>query len=145
MKVYFDILNHSCKAFFVTLMEDVLGVDFDIPEVYSSFVSKKVLGKFSFSEILWEPINVNEYVSQGVGRAFYGEQYYFAGSGNYQEFYFAILDYGMLDSYKEFGRFLSLIQSDIRLSDDNKTVIIHQTCCLNREINFIQIHTVYLL
>lgn len=121
VKIYFGVSDYSCKAFFVTLMEDASGADIVMPETYSSFISNKLLGEFAFSEILWDPINVNGYVSQGVGRAFYGEQYYFAGSGNYQEFYFAVLDYGMLDSYKEFGRFLSLIQNDIRLSDDENS------------------------
>lgn len=113
VKMYFDPSDNSCKAFFVTLMEDVLGADIVIPEAYSSFTTKRPLGEFSFTDIGDDPFTVDGYVSNGVGRVFYGEQYYFMGSGNYQDFYFAILDYGMLNSLAKFDGFLESIQCDI--------------------------------
>ena len=39
VKMYFDPSENSCKAFFVTLMEDVLGSDIVMPEAYSPFTS----------------------------------------------------------------------------------------------------------
>lgn len=115
VKIYFDIPDNSCKAFFVTLMEDTLDFDIVMPEAYSVFVSNKPLGEFTFSDI-WDgewPLNVDGYASNGVGRLFYGEQYYFAGGGNYQDFYFAVLDYGALNSFSEFNWFISEVQCDI--------------------------------
>lgn len=115
VKMYFDTAENSCKAFFVTLMENTCGIDVDIPGAYSFFVSDKPLGKFTFSDIGsgYEPNNIYGYASNGVGRVFYGEQYYFAGSGNYQNFYFAVLDYGEINSLSEFDHFVSTIQHDI--------------------------------
>lgn len=113
VRAYFDIPDNSCKAFFVTLMEDTLDFDIVMPEVYLPFVSDKPLGEFTFSEIDGEPLELYGYVSQGVARVFYGEQYYYAGSGNYKDFYFTILDYGMLNSLPDFIWFLSNIQLDI--------------------------------
>lgn len=111
--MYFDPSDNSCKAFFVTLMEDVLGADIVIPEAYASFISKRPLGEFTFADIWDEPYSVYGYVTNGVGRAFYGEQGSFGGSGNYQDFYFSILDYGMLNSLAKFDKFLTEIQYDI--------------------------------
>lgn len=112
---YFDTEKNSCQAFFVTLMKDISGIDIVMPEAYSFCVSDKPLGAFTFSDI-WngeEPLNIYGYASNGVGRVFYGEQYYFAGSGNYKDFYFAVLDYGMLNSLSAFHQFISEVQCDI--------------------------------
>lgn len=111
---YFDTSSNSCEAFFVTLLKDTLDVDIVMPEAYAFLTSNKALGEFTFTEILGEPIDVYGYVSQGNARAFYGEQHYFAAAGNYQEFYFAVLDYGMLNSLEEYILFLSGIQFDIK-------------------------------
>lgn len=116
--IYFDTPNESCRAFFVTLLKDTLDINIVIPETYSSLVSDKLLGEFAFTDICGEPSSVYGYVSQGVGRAFYGEEYYFAGNGNYQNFYFAVLDYGMVSSIAEFDSFLSIIQFDIAPMND---------------------------
>lgn len=132
--LYFDKSDNSCKAFFVTLLKDTLDVDVVMPETYSSFVSDKALGEFAFTEIVGEPDNVYGYVSQGVGRAFYGEQHYFMGWGNYQDFYFAVLDYGMLSSYVEFGGFLSMIQTEISPLNDS-TNIYHSSDLLIQQRN----------
>lgn len=118
VQVYFDVPGNSCKAFFVTLLEDTLGIDVVMPEVYSSLISNKSLGEFAYSEIHGIPDYVYGFTGQGVARTFYGEKYYFAASGNYQNFYFANLDYGMLRSLSEFVRFLSIIQFDINPQTD---------------------------
>ncbi len=108
---YFDISDNSCKAFFVTLMENDEDIDIILPEAYGFFVSDKPLGKFSFADIWGDPLNIYGYVSNSVARAFYGEQYYYMGGGNYNDFYFAVLDYGMLNSRsEEFIDFLSEVQ-----------------------------------
>lgn len=120
--LYFDSSDKSCEAFFVTLLKDTLDFSIVMPEIYSSFVSDKPLGEFAFTEIVGEPNNVYGYVSQGVGRVFYGEQHYFMGWGNYQDFYFAILDYGMLSSYIEFGGFLSMVQTEISPLNDSANI-----------------------
>lgn len=112
---YFDMDENSCEAFFVTLMKDISGIEVVMPEAYSFCVSGKPLGEFTFSDIWngWEPLYVDGYATNGVGRVFYGEQYYFAGGGNYQDFYFASLDYGLLDSLSEFDFLVSSAYFDI--------------------------------
>ena len=100
-------------------MKDATDVDIILPEAYSIFVSNKSLGKFAFADIYGTPVNVNGYVSNGVARAFYGEQYYFVGGGNYNDFYFAVLDYGKLNSLSEFSGFLSEVQFDLSLVPDS--------------------------
>lgn len=134
VKIYFDTSENSCRAFFVTLMENTFGVDILIPEAYSTFVSNMSLGEFTFSDI-WDgewPLNIYGYASNGVGRVFYGEQYYFAGGGNYQDFYFAVLDYGMLNSISEFDRFISEVQCDIvpGLDSDNGRSVLSSSSLL---------------
>ena len=115
---YYDISDNSCLAFFVTLLDDISGVDFMLPKIYSSLVSDKPLGEFSFSEVGEYIVSTYGYAGQGVGRTFYGEEHYFAAAGNYNTFYFAVLDYGMLDSPADFSHFLSIIQSSIGPYDD---------------------------
>lgn len=110
VQAYFDISDNSCQAFFVTLLDDILTVNIIMPEIYSTFVSDKPLGEFAFSEIAEGLIRTYGYAGQGVARAFYGEEYYFGASGNYKEFFFAVLDYGMLNSVPDFVHFLSIIQ-----------------------------------
>lgn len=110
---YYDITENSCKAFFVTLMKDVSGIDIIMPEAYSFITSNKPLGEFAFTDIYGDPINAYGYASNGSARSFYGEQSYYMGGGNYQEFYFAILDYGMLNSRGDFYDFMYESQFDI--------------------------------
>lgn len=114
----FDILDNSCQAFFVTLLADVPNVDITMPQAYSSFVSNKPLGEFSFSEIARNLESTYGFSGTFNARTFYGEEYYFTGRGNYYDFYFAVLDYGMLDSLEDFVLFLSIIQSCIGPVDD---------------------------
>lgn len=110
VQTYFDISDNSCQAFFVTLLDDISDVDITLPEIYSTFVSDKPLGEFAFSEIQDGLMRTYGYAGQGVSRAFYGEEYYFGASGNYNGFFFAVLDYGMLNSVPDFVCFLSVIQ-----------------------------------
>ena len=114
----FDIPDNSCKAFFVTLLADVPNTDITMPEAYSSFVSNKPLGEFSFSEIAHNLESTYGFSGTFNARTFYSEEYYFAGKGNYYDFYFAVLDYGMLNSLEDFVLFLSIIQSCIGPADD---------------------------
>lgn len=118
VQAYFDILDNSCQAFFVTLLADVPDVDIIMPTAYSSLVSNKPLGEFSFSEIARGLESTYGVSGTGNARTFYGEEYYFAGTGNYYDFYFAILDYGMLNSLEDFVWFLSIIQFCIAPMDD---------------------------
>lgn len=113
--VYFDMDEKSCQAFFVTLMEDISEIDIVMPEAYAFCVFGKPLGEFTFSDIWngWEPLYIDGYTSNGVGRVFYGEQHSFGGSGNYHDFYFACLDYGLLDSLSEFDSLVSSVYFDI--------------------------------
>lgn len=115
--IYFDVPNNSCKAFFITLLEDTF-IDIAIPEAYAPLVSSNPLGEFTYSEIIGDPDYVFGFTGQGIARTFYGEKYYFAAKGNYQSFYFANLDYGMLNSLSEFVHFLSVIQFDINPRTD---------------------------
>ena len=114
----FDISDNSCLAFFVTLLDDILGVDIMMPTYYSSLVSDKSLGEFAFSELGEYITATYGYAGQGIGRAFYGEEYYFGAAGNYKTFYFAVLDYGMLNSRTDFSRFLSVIQFSVGPGDN---------------------------
>lgn len=118
VQAYFDISDNSCLAFFVTLLDDISGVDIMMPKFYSSLISDKPLGEFAFSELGENIMSTYGYAGQGIGRAFYGEEYYFGSSGNYKTFYFAVLDYGMLNSRADFGWFLSIIQFSIGPSDN---------------------------
>lgn len=118
VQVYFDISDNACLAFFITLLDDVSDVDIMMPRFYSSLVSDKSLGEFAFSELGEGIMSTYGYTSQGVARTFYGEEYYFGANGNYQTFYFAVLDYGMLNSYADFTQFLSIIQFNIGPNDD---------------------------
>lgn len=117
MTIYYDSSNNLCKAFFITLLNGASVIDNIIPEVYSSLVSGKTIGEFTFTDIERNPDYIFGYVGQGVGRAFYGEKFYFGSSGNYQDFYFAILDYGMLSPRADFYNFLSnaMFEFDIYL------------------------------
>ena len=114
----FDISDNSCLAFFVTLLDDISGVDIMMPTYYSSLVSDKSLCEFAFSELGEYITATYGYAGQGIGRVFYGEEYYFGAAGNYKNFYFAVLDYGMLNSRADFSRFLSIIQFSIGPSDN---------------------------
>ena len=118
VQVYFDISDNSCLAFFVTLLDDISGVDIKMPKFYSSLVSDKSLGEYAFSELGYGIKSTHGYASQGVGRTFYGEEYYFAGDGNYNTFYFAVLDYGMINSPEDFSIFISIIQFNIGPCDN---------------------------
>lgn len=133
VKIYFSTPDNSCIAFFVTLMVDTLNFDLVMPEAYSVFVSNKPLGEFTFADIDGEPMAIYGYVSNGVGRVFYGEEYYFMGGGNYQYFYFATLDYGMLDSLSQFDQFLSEIQFDISPNNVNGTNALSSSDLLSQQ------------
>ncbi len=107
---YFDVFDSSCQAYFITLLKDVSNFNVAMPDVYSTLVSNKPLGKFAFSEIDEGLSFTYGYSSNGTARTFYGEAYYFASMGNYQNFFFAVLDYGMLYSLEDFIKFISIFQ-----------------------------------
>ena len=114
VRVYYDYTVNACQAFFVTALSKKLFDAIELPPQYSWIVSKKRLGKFSFYEIEYVPFSYFGFVSQGVGRALYGELYDYSSRGNYYEFYFLILDYGIMKSFEDFER--NLIDS-IRYDD----------------------------
>ena len=89
-----------------------------MPKFYSHLVSDKSLGEFAFLELGEYIMSTYGYAGQGIGRTFYGEEYYFGSAGNYNTFYFAILDYGRLYSPADFSWFLSVIQFSIGPSDN---------------------------
>lgn len=90
VRVYYDSAN-SCKAFFVTSLSKKNLDSIMLPTQYSWIAPKKRLGKFSFYEIDFSPLCYFGFVSNGVGRVLYGEEYEFQSSGNYYSFYFMIL------------------------------------------------------
>lgn len=118
VQVCFDIPDHSCQAYFVTLLADVPNVDITMPKAYSALVSNKPLGEFSFSEIERGLESAYGFSGTDNARTLYSEEYYFAGTGNYYDFYFAVLDHGMLNSLEDFVWFLSNIQFYIGPMDD---------------------------
>ena len=119
VQVFFDPSDDSCQAFFVTLLNDISDIDIKLPLFYAPLVSDKSLGEFAFSEIGDSLVSTYGYAGQGIGRTFYGEEYRFGAHGNYQDFYFAVLDYGMLDSRGSFSGFLSIIQFIIGPAHDS--------------------------
>lgn len=131
VQAWFDISDNSCLAFFVTLLDDISGVDIMLPAFYSPLVSDKALGEYSFSELGEYIGETYGYAGQGIGRAFYGESHYWAASSNYQTFYFAVLDYGMLNSREDFSRFLSVIQFNI--GPNNSTLPLPEALNSERE------------
>lgn len=111
--IFFDTMTNSCEAYYVTLMDDIEAVDITMPKAYSFLVGDKPLGDFTFSEIDGMPSDIYGYTTNGSGRTFYGEEYYFASYGNYLDFYFAVLDYGNLNSYQSFYYYISEIRGGL--------------------------------
>lgn len=107
IRVYYDNSAKACQAFFVTALSKKHSNSIKLPSQYSWIVSKKKIGKFSFYDIEDSPMSYFGFVSNGIGRALYGEEYTYQGSGNNYIFYFLILDYGIMKSFKEFDRNLS--------------------------------------
>ena len=85
--------NGRLVAFFVTGLSDglkKLGTD----PLFSNMVSGKPLGEFTFSDVDYRPTKTYGYVMNGVGYTAYYEENYFASSGLYHMYYYALLDYG---------------------------------------------------
>ena len=132
VQVYFDTTNQSCQAFFVTLRQDISDIEIGLPKAYSSLVSNKTLGEFPFSEILESQLYTYGFAGQGVSRTFYGEEHYLGAMGNYQHFYFAVLDYGALNSLSDFILFVSRIQHDIAPAIDSSEIILPKSLSSQR-------------
>lgn len=109
--IFFDESDYSCKAFFVTLLGDIQEIV--MPDAYSSIISDKPLGEFTFMDINGEPERVSGHSTAGDGHTFYCEEYYYEGAGNYQNFYFAVLDYTIVNSRGEFNKDITAIQPEI--------------------------------
>lgn len=90
LRIYYK--DNQLISYFVTLRNNV---EIGFPEQYSYLVNDKGLGNFTFYEIEGAPSCVESYVSNGVGHSFYAEKYYFGAGGNYYDFYFLQLDYGI--------------------------------------------------
>lgn len=132
VQVYFDTTNQSCQAFFVTLRQDISDIEIGLPKAYSSLVSNKTLGEFPFSEIPESQLYTYGFAGQGVSRTFYGEEHYLGAMGNYQHFYFAVLDYGALNSLSDFILFVSRIQHDIAPAIDSSEIILPKSLSSQR-------------
>lgn len=104
VRAYFETSSNSCKAFFVTAYNLKSSEKIIFPKNYSRVVSGKALGEFSFYEIDFSPDVVFGFTSSGPGRAIYGEKYFFYSYIDaLYDFYFIIMDYGTMDSFKGFS------------------------------------------
>lgn len=81
-------------SYFLTITNNI---KLKLPKNFQTFVNNKELGDFSFYDINGNPRNTDAYTQNGTGHAFYSEEYYFGSHGNYYEFYFMLLDYGIFN------------------------------------------------
>lgn len=81
-------------SYFLTITNNI---KLELPKKFQRFVNNKKLGDFSFYDIDGNPKNADAYTQNGTGHAFYSEEYYFGARGNYYQFYFMLLDYGIFN------------------------------------------------
>ena len=117
--VFYDIGTNSCRGYFVTLLKKDILFPIKLPSAYSWITRGKPIGKISYYDIELIPHDTYGYVSNGTGQAFYGEEYYYASSGNYYTFLFASLDFGELQMpWWEFAELLELKWSEEPIDDE---------------------------
>lgn len=92
IRAYF--VNGKLEGYFITLVEKNPLHKVGLPNAYKELVGGKTLGEFTYYEIKGGPDNITAYVTQGYSRCLYFEDYYFASSGRYNQFYFGFFDYG---------------------------------------------------
>lgn len=93
LRAFFNKDDRSCKAFFVTAKDETIKIK--LPNPYRRSICDKSLGDFSYYDIKNMPSLIGGFITNGVGRIFYGECFYYASGGNYYNFSFGTLDYGL--------------------------------------------------
>lgn len=88
------INNQRVDAFFVTITDEKLNIKMN---PYSHLINGSSLGRFTFSDIDYPPEEIFAFVQNGTGFSSYVEKYYFASTGNYKDFLFANLTYGIMN------------------------------------------------
>lgn len=106
--------NNSLIAYFVTITGEER---ITLPENFQGLVNNKELGDFTYYEIEQLPYKINSYVTLGIGNTFYSEVYNFGAFGNYYDFYFLDLQYGVKSNeyVKDFDEFCT----DNEVTNDN--------------------------
>lgn len=92
VRAYF--VNDKLEGYFVTKVKNNMFFNVKLPDAYKSLVEEKEVGKFTFYDINYEPRYIKAYATQGYSHYLYCEEYYFASSGRYREFFFGYFDYG---------------------------------------------------
>lgn len=92
LRAFFKKDDLSCKAFFVTTKNENA---IKIPKPYCNIIHSNEIGNFSYYDIMNYPVLLGGFFTNGTGRLFYGEVYYYYSGGNYYNFSFATLDYGL--------------------------------------------------
>ncbi|WP_295072680.1 ETEC_3214 domain-containing protein [Ruminococcus sp.] len=92
-KVYFEKEDLSCQAFYITSINEKYVIN--LPSTYKRYVNNKPIGDFSYYDIYGSPTIIGGGISNGNLRTFYGETFYYNSAGNYYNFIFGNLDYGI--------------------------------------------------
>lgn len=116
LQAYFDKSAMSCRLFMIIRTDSRRWNQVNLPKQYRYCVNNKPLGKFSYYEIDGQPEHIHSYYTNGTGRTFYMEQYYYASGGNYYNFYFGTLDYG---NFETVGQFWDNLTQSTTVSDDD--------------------------
>lgn len=117
VRVFYDVKTNSCSAFFVTALNRQKSNKLGLPELYSYITDGKNLGEFSYYDIKDKPLGVYGYVSQGAARSFYMENYYY-GAGNYYNYYFISMDYGVERKNTSFASMFELASTVSYIDDE---------------------------
>lgn len=122
--VFFD-KNQKCVGYYVTQRGNYR---IELPKVYAHIVGNKQIGKFSYYDIDSSPLYAFGFFTNGIGRVFYQEQYYYTSGGNYYDFSFATTDYGNTEGQYDLFAF------DITEDDEIKPDMVEGgVCCSNRK------------
>lgn len=97
VRAFFNKDDLSCRAFFVTAMDD--NIKIKLPSAYRKNICDNCLGDFSYYDLSEKPALLGGFFSNGSGRLFYGEVFYYFSAGNYYNFSFGTLDYGLKSDF----------------------------------------------
>ena len=117
VRVFYDVKTNSCNAFFVTALNTQKSDKLGLPKLYSSITGWINLGEFSYYDVEGKPQQVYGYVTQGAARSFYMEDYYY-GAGNYYNYYFVSLDYGVERKNTSFASMFELASTVSYIDDE---------------------------
>ena len=117
VRVFYDVKTDSCNAFFVTALNAQKSDKLGLPKLYSEITGGKNLGEFSYYDVKGKPLGVYGYVTQGAARSFYMENYYY-GAGNYYNYYFISMDYGIEQKNTLFAAMLELASTVSYIDDE---------------------------